>query len=55
VRGGKRENAGRKKGSGAGRNTATRSLCLTKDEWKKIDKAKGKQKLNNYIRQFLPC
>lgn len=39
--GGKRPNAGRKPGSGAGRKTVSRSVSLTTEQWEKIDRLSG--------------
>ena len=49
-RGGKRVGAGRKKGSGKGRNVESKSVTLTHEEWLQIQKIKGSAGLSEFFR-----
>lgn len=48
-RGGKREGAGRKPGSGKGRVAITRSVSMPADCWDALDEARGRQSRGEWI------
>lgn len=50
-RGGKRVGAGRKKGSGTGRNVVSKSVSLTQEEWREIEKIKGSEGISEFFRK----
>lgn len=52
-RGGKRIGAGRKKGSGKGRNAITRGITLTKEEWAQIQHLCGSTGLSEFFRKVI--
>lgn len=52
-RGGKRIGAGRKKGSGHGRNALTKSITLTTDEWARIEYLRGSASNSEFIRNLV--
>jgi hypothetical protein len=53
-RGGKREGAGRKPGSGAGRVAITRSVSMTEESWDALDAARGELSRGEWIASRLP-
>lgn len=52
-RGGKRIGAGRKKGSGHGRNAITKSITLSTEEWAQIECLRGMASNSEYIRSLI--
>jgi hypothetical protein len=48
-RGGKRQGAGRKPGSGAGRVAITRSVSMPAESWDALDSARGEQSRGEWI------
>lgn len=52
-RGGKRIGAGRKKGSGTGRNSFTKGITLTADEWLQIECLRGSSGISETIRSLI--
>jgi hypothetical protein len=53
-RGGKREGAGRKPGSGKGRVSVTRSVSMSEESWDALDAARGEQSRGEWIASRLP-
>jgi hypothetical protein len=49
-RGGRRIGAGRKKGSGKGPNSVTKSITLSKAEWARIESQCGSMSISKYLR-----
>lgn len=52
-RGGKRPNAGRKKGGGKGRVQKSLSICLSQTEWDEFDRMRGEIRRGDFLRKLM--
>jgi len=51
--GGKRAGSGRKKGSGKGRSSISRSVSMSRECWDKLDSQRGTQSRGKFIAALL--